>query len=194
MKGAKKAKGSATPAIDPPSGGRLAELAGPGKGARFLARFGILVAVYYLLTALPWVDRHVLYPVLELNARGVSALLNLLGHETTHQGIAIHGPRFSVAVRRGCDPLEPIMLFGAAVLAFPGAWKGKFWGLAAGSLFFCGLNLVRILTLYLAGQSQAAWFDTLHQEAWPALFILLAVLLWAAWLRWPTARKPQTHG
>jgi len=37
------------------------------------------VTVYYGLTVIPWVDRHLMYPVLEFTAAGASKLLNLLG-------------------------------------------------------------------------------------------------------------------
>jgi exosortase/archaeosortase family protein len=176
----------------PPDSSQSALIARP-EAIRFLGWFLGLVAVYYILTAIPWVDRYVIYPVLEFSAGGASKMLNLVGYPTRVIGVIIQGPDFSVAVRRGCDPLEPIVLFTAAVLAFPGPWRPKLWGVAVGVVFFYSLNLVRILSLYLTGKSNPSWFDSLHQEWWPALFIFSAVLLWLAWLWRLRAFQRQAH-
>src|SRR5271168_2334217 len=84
----------------------------PRKGMlRFLGIFLGIVVVYYSLTLSPWVDAHAIYPVLKASARGTSTLLDLGGVKTTVDGVIVHGPDYSIAVRRGCDPLEPIVLF-----------------------------------------------------------------------------------
>ncbi len=159
---------------------------------RFLGWFMVIVAVYYGLTVIPWVDRCLIYPVLEFTANGASKILNLFGCHTTLKGVVIQGPDFAVAVRRGCDPLEPIMLFCTAIVAFPSSWRPKLWGIAAGSILLYSLNLARIVSLYLLKRSQSAWFYSVHQEWWPALFIVIAILLWFVWLRWQAASARAT--
>ena len=149
----------------------------------FAALFLCLIGGYYALTLVPWVERHVMFPVLEVSAQGASLLLNLAGAGTTQTGIVIQGPQFTVAVRRGCDPVESIVLFSAAVLAFPVPTRKKFSVLALGAAFLFALNLVRIVSLYFAGRARVSWFETLHQEWWPAMFIFAALLMWLAWLR-----------
>lgn len=151
---------------------------------RFLLIFLGLVGCYYGLTLIPWVDANVLYPVLVFSAQGSSFLVNLTGDQTTVQGVLVQGSKFVVAVRRGCDPLEPIALFGAAVIAFPASWKRKVCGLAIGAALLFMLNLVRIGSLYLLGKSKSTLFETLHLELWPAFFILVALSLWVLWLMW----------
>jgi exosortase/archaeosortase family protein len=105
----------------------------------------------------------------------------------------VQGPDFGVVVRRGCDPLEPIVLFGAAVLAFPAPIPKKLWGLAAGSSILFVVNLIRVASLYVAGRTHTVWFETIHQELWPAFFIVFAVVLWCLWLWWaqPSAVRHQ---
>lgn len=149
------------------------------------------MALFYAATIVPWVDGNVMYPVLGWTARGASVLLRAAGEETSAQGVVVAGRDFKVAVRRGCDPFEPVVLFGAAVIAFPAASRKKLVGLAIGSMILFGINLVRVASLYLAGRSHPAWFECVHQEIWPALFILFSVLLWLAWLAW-ARRSPET--
>src|SRR5262249_4048456 len=85
---------------------------------RFLVIFLVLIGIYYALTLSPWVDANGLLPVMKASAQGTSLLLNLTGARTTAEGVVVRGPEYAVAVRRGCDPLEPIALFAAAVMAF----------------------------------------------------------------------------
>lgn len=151
---------------------------------RFAAIFLGLVGGYYVLTVVPWVDHYLMLPVMVNSAQITSWLLNLTGAKTLAEGFVIQGPEFAVAVRRGCDPLEPIMLLGAAILAFPApAWR-KVWGFVPGAFLLFWLNIVRIASLYWAGQAKAAWFNSFHEEIWPAFFICVALLLWLFWLRW----------
>jgi exosortase H (IPTLxxWG-CTERM-specific) len=151
---------------------------------RFLGIFLALVAAYYALTLSRWVDANVLYPVMKASACGASALLNFLGVGTTVDGVVIRGPGYAVAVRRGCDPLEPIVLFAAAVTAFPAPWRQKLPGLATGAAFLFGLNLARIDSLYLLGARQSRLLESFHLAWWPAFFILCSLALWVSWLLW----------
>ena len=151
---------------------------------RFLGVFLGTVAVYYSLTLSPWIDANVLYPVLKASAQGTSALLSLGGVKTTVEGVIIRGPTYSVAVRRGCDPLEPIVLFAAGVIGFPAPWRRRLSGVfAAGALLF-GLNMVRIASLYVMGAKRSPMLDSFHLWYWPAFFILCSLALWVCWIRW----------
>jgi exosortase H (IPTLxxWG-CTERM-specific) len=152
--------------------------------AHFLAIFLAVVAIYYCLTLSPWIDAKVLYPVLKASARGTSALLNLGGFKTTVEGVIIHGPAYSVAVRRGCDPVEPMVLFAAGVVAFPAPWRRRLQGIFAVAFFLFALNLVRIASLYLLGLKKSSLLDAFHLWYWPAFFIICSLLLWVLWIRW----------
>ncbi len=160
---------------------------------RFLLLFLLLAAGFYAITLSSWVDRHLLFPVLGWSAEASSALLNLVGQNTTCSGVVIKGSDFSVAVRRGCDPIDPIVLFGAAILAYPAALGRKAAGFLIGAATIFGLNLVRIATLYWTGRAKSDLFESLHKEWWPAFFILLSLALWLVWLQWVRKQVTKTH-
>jgi len=50
-----------------------------------------------------------------------------------------------------------------------------------------GLNLARVVSLYLIGLYAEAYFDLAHDELWAAVFVLATVLITFAWLG---SRKP----
>jgi exosortase/archaeosortase family protein len=151
---------------------------------RFIVVFVVVISAYFGLATLPWVDRHVVLPVLEISAGGASLLLNLFGFSTHVEGVIVRGKEFSVAVRNGCDPLAPIALMVAAMLGFPASLRQRFLGMGVGAVILFVLNLIRVASLYLTGRFHETWFYSLHQEWWPAVFILVALLLWWGWLNW----------
>ena len=76
-----------------------------------------------------------------------------------------------------------------ALLAFPAGWKNKIIGLFAGIFLLFILNLIRIITLFLAGIYYPKAFDLLHVEVWQVLFILAAVGLWIFFIQKATKAK-----
>ena len=165
----------------------------PSPARRFLLVFLGIVAVYYLLTMVPWVDGSLVYPVLELTAQASAAAIRLTGETVTAQGVVVEGKSFAIAIRRGCDPLDPMALFTAAVVAFTGPWQRKIVGIVAGSATLFALNLLRIVSLYWLGNGHSALFETVHQEIWPAFFILCALGLWCLWLLWISRETRVRH-
>lgn len=154
---------------------------------KFVVFFFGLAVLFYLLTNGTWFDKF-REPFLVLFTTVSSAILNLFGYETTAQGSQLSSSSFGVNIREGCDALAPAILFTVAVLAFPGAWKKKITGIVVGLATIFVLNLIRIISLYLAGVYVPDWFDFLHVEFWQVVFIALTVLVWLIWLRW--SQKP----
>jgi exosortase/archaeosortase family protein len=153
----------------------------------FVAKFGLLVVLLYVLLAIPVLER-IQYSYYEINARVSSLILNALGQGTHVTEVTIQSPGFAVAIRRGCDAIEPTGLLCAAILAFPGAFRNKLPGMMAGCVILQLLNLVRIVTLYLIGTHFPAYFSSAHVEIWPTLFIMAAIMIFVGWKGWADAR------
>jgi len=156
---------------------------------RFLAIFVLLLGVFYAAVYLPACDR-AFYRYLCINARVANALLRGLGQPTTVADVTIRSAQYAVSIRRGCDAIEPAWFFCAAVLAFPGHWRRKPAGLAVGITAILALNLVRIVSLYFIGLHLPRFFPAAHLEVWPVIFIMVALALWIAWIRWSQKDGP----
>lgn len=149
---------------------------------RFLTIFAVMVAGFYAAVTWAPLDR-ACYGYLAANARVVNAVLRILGEDTHVRGTEISSHRFSIAVRRGCDGLEPSWLFFAAVAAFPAPIRRKLGVIPLGVAAILAANLLRILSLYFIGARFPAWFTVAHLQLWPVAFILLVMGLWLAWVR-----------
>jgi exosortase H (IPTLxxWG-CTERM-specific) len=141
----------------------------------------VLLAAGFTLISLNWVNDHAVEPFTAGIARASGAVLGLLGQHVTMKGTVIRSPRFAVNIRNGCNGVEAMLIFLAAVLAFPASWKSRLAGLALGILAIQGVNLIRIVALFLTGVYFPRLFDTSHTVIWQTIVILFGVLLWIYW-------------
>lgn len=116
-------------------------------------------------------------------ARATAFFLNILGCGVRVSGHSIASSSFTVDVGTGCTALIPISLFICAVLAYPGRFKYKIWGIVLGIGCLYAINLIRTVSLFLIGSHFYSFFDTAHLLLWQPLVILAAVVLWLLWVR-----------
>lgn len=147
---------------------------------RFGLKFGLLLILLYVLLAVPFFDR-ALYGYLEVNAWLANAILRGLGQPTVVSEVTIQSPHFVMAIRRGCDAVEPTWLLCAAIVSFPASWRHKLNGILAGIVILQVMNLVRIVTLYWIGVHLPGFFNSAHVEIWPTVFIIIAIGLFIGW-------------
>jgi archaeosortase B (VPXXXP-CTERM-specific) len=122
----------------------------------------------------------------ELAALGTAALttgvLQLLGVEAhRHKKMVDVDASFLATIIFECTAVVPVMLWVAAVLAYPTGWRPKLLGLLIGIPILLGINLVRLVTLFIVGERWAAGFDFVHMQVWQSIMIFLTLLLWVVW-------------
>lgn len=147
----------------------------------FLVVFGALLAGSFTLLSLNWVNDHVVVPFTAGVAKASGVTLRLLGQDVTLDGTVIRSPRFAVNIENGCNGVETMLIFLSAVLAFPASWRSRLAGLAIGLVAIQGINLVRVVALFLTGAYLPSLFDASHTVIWQTLVILSGVLLWLLW-------------
>jgi exosortase H (IPTLxxWG-CTERM-specific) len=157
----------------------------------FLILFLLLLGGSFSLLSLNWVNDHVVEPFTGLVARASGVGLNLLGQRVALQGTVIRSGRFAVNIRNGCNGVEAMLIFLAAVLAFPASWRSRLVGLGLGIAAIQLVNLVRVMALFLTGVYFPRIFDASHTVVWQSIVILFGVLLWILWAnRWAAPAGP----
>src|SRR5713226_4704685 len=117
----------------------------------FLARFVGLLILFYFLVAWRPINDAVIVPFTAAIASVSGAILNTLGEHVAVSGTEIRAPTFAVNIENGCNGIETVLLFGAAVLAFPASPRRRALGLAAGFVAIEGLNVFRVVSLFWIG-------------------------------------------
>lgn len=154
---------------------------------RYRREFGFLIGFVLILgtsfTLISWnpVNDRVIEPFTGAIARAGGATLNLLGQGTTMNGTIIRSGRFAVNIRNGCNGVEAMLIYFAAVLAFPATWKSRLMGVGLGFIAIQLVNLVRVVALFLTGVYLPKLFDSSHTVIWQTVVILSGVLLWILW-------------
>ncbi len=110
-------------------------------------------------------------------------LLSLFTDQVSHSGsiLSFRDGAFSVSVDAECSGIDPLIIFWAAILAFPAAWGAKLKGILLGIAVIQGLNLVRIMSLLYLGRWNEAVFVWVHHNLWQGLLILAALLAFMYW-------------
>lgn len=169
------------------SAGRSSSITRGRPVLRFICTFAALVLLYYVVTSMQWFAGVVFPLSLRLNAHAAGIVLNALGEQVTIDGPFMTASGVRLEIRRGCDALEPVALYVAAVIAFPIAWRAKLKGALAGVIGLLVLNQIRIVSLYYIVRAAPDWFGTVHDDIWQPLFVLCAMGIWLAWLLWSTS-------
>ncbi len=159
----------------------------------FVVAFVILLASFYAVTFHPYLNLKVLPALQVVNAKASAAIMNIAGENATVRETTISSARYSVNIAHGCDAIEPIALFVAAVLAFPASVRSKGPGLLIGVAMLCILNLVRIISLFYTGVYWPKMFEIMHIDVWQPAFVVFSLFFWIVWALWATKplAKPQ---
>lgn len=161
-----------------------------GKGPifRFAIKFGALMLLFYAVSMTPFCER-VFWPAnLRANAWISNLVLRGLQQRTSVAGDTIQAENYAFVIKRGCDATEPICLLAAAAIAFAAPIRRKIIGILAGTLLLLGLNQLRVVALFFVGRDHPGLYDTLHLTVFPAVFIILAMILWVGWVEWTMGR------
>ena len=147
----------------------------------FLTVFVLVLGGGFTLLSLNQVNDRVVEPFTAGVARASGVALALLGQDVEMRETFITSPRFSVNIRNGCNGVETMIIFLAAVLAFPASWKARGIGLALGLIAIQLVNLIRVVALFLTGAYFPRFFDSSHTVVWQSVVILFGVFLWIFW-------------
>lgn len=167
-------------------------------GVWFVVIFLGILGGFYVFSQLRVFDEVIAPASLRVSAVASGPILNLLGEQAVVTGTRLASARGHVDVSFGCDALEPIVYFAAAVLAFPARWRRRLVGLVIGVPALFALNILRIVTLYYVATRAPGWFDAAHVDVGQPIFIVLTLGLWFAWVmllsdirRKPPSPSPQ---
>lgn len=153
---------------------------------RFLLIFCTAALLGFALEVIPWVDDHLVKPLITGIAWLSGALINLAGGLAVVSADIIRNPvnGFAIKIANGCSGLEAVILLAAGMLAFAASWRQRALGWAAGTAAIMTLNVVRVISLYYIGQYSREWFDWMHLYAWDVLIMIDGLVVFFLWIKW----------
>lgn len=152
-------------------------------------RFMLLSVGLYCGMQIPWVQARLVQPYTRLVAMLATAALRVVHPSIRRDGVVMGDGQFSVQLLNVCNGTDILMLFAAAVLAFPCPWRRRALGLLVGLPLLVAVNLLRVGGLFLTGRHLPGLFATSHLFVWQAGLVLVTVVAFAAYLRWAYPRQ-----
>ena len=124
----------------------------------------------------------VVYGMMTATATIECAILSLYTDEVRCVENLVMFMGFSVKIIVECTGIYEILIFGAAVLAFPTSWSKRAIGLLLGFPLLYLFNVVRIIVLIFVGKFWKEIFDFMHIYFWQATLILMITSVWLLWI------------
>lgn len=109
-------------------------------------------------------------------------LILLLGMEVRADGIYLHLNNGILEVRFGCNGLEALLLYYAAVLAYSAPLSLKIWGILLGTCILMVVNLLRIALLAYIHIEQHELFEIMHNHITQSIMIAIAFTVFIFYL------------
>lgn len=108
--------------------------------------------------------------------------LNLFSSEVRLNGKMVWFGNFVVKIIDECTGIYEMLIFSAAVLAFPTSWRDKGLGILMGCPMIYLFNLLRIAMLIVVGRFWPPAFDFMHVYFWQATMIVMITTVWLIWI------------
>jgi exosortase H (IPTLxxWG-CTERM-specific) len=148
---------------------------------RFLVTFAAVAVAFFAVYQ--WSEATARFrPVNEVNAAACALVLRLCGIDADRTGTLVHVGAGGMEIISECSAIYVLILFAAAVIAFPTAWGARLRGLALGLPILLAVNVLRLVTLGAVVRYKPAWLPLFHEYLWQVLFVLLVCGLYLVWM------------
>lgn len=109
-------------------------------------------------------------------------LFSLFGADTkVHEKLVFFG-HFAVKIIDECTGIYEMLIFAAAVMAFPTDLARKAIGVVLGCPLIYLFNVLRIAVLMIVGRYWPFAFDFMHLYFWQATMIVMITSVWLLWI------------
>lgn len=143
--------------------------------------FILYAAIGFWLLYNPFVIRNFSDPFTGFVASTAGWLFRIFGADTTGSGTVLSVGRTSFSIAFGCNGLEALAIYIAALLAAPFTWKSKIGGLVVGFVGNYLINQIRIIGLFLAAMIGDQEFQYAHTIIGQTFVIVLTMALFLWW-------------
>jgi exosortase/archaeosortase family protein len=110
-----------------------------------------------------------------LTAIGVPAVID--GARVVRPGV------FGIEVAPECVALQHVVLFSAAVVAWPASNRARAFAIVAATVSYNVLNVIRLASLFVVGTVSPLAFELAHSVFWQLAGLCLMLGGWLVWLR-----------
>lgn len=146
-----------------------------------MAVFFVSLALFFWLLNNDWVLRNILDPFTGAVARVTVWLFLLAGQNASAMGKTVIVNSTILSIATGCNGVEAMALYFAAVLALPARWTRRLIGVAIGFVGIFIINQIRVIGLFLVAMYRPEFLPQAHHYAGQTFVIVMGMALWFFW-------------
>ena len=146
-----------------------------------IALFALYALVLFGLIYTPFAKRVAVDPLTDFVARSAGWLFHLFGADVSGAGTTVTVNGVSLSIAFGCNGVEALAIYIAALLAAPFSWRSKGWGLLVGIVGNFIINQIRVMGLFLAAMIGPQEFEYAHKIVGQTFVIVLSMGLFLWW-------------
>jgi exosortase/archaeosortase family protein len=143
--------------------------------------FALYSAVGFFLIYNERAGEYVVAPFTDVVARAAGLIFHVFGADVAGQGSTLTVGDTSLVIAFGCNGIEALVIYIAALLASPFPWSRKPWGLLVGVVGNFIINQVRIIGIFLAAGISRQAFAYTHEIIGQTFVIVLTMALFLWW-------------
>jgi archaeosortase B (VPXXXP-CTERM-specific) len=145
--------------------------------------FVLLTAITFLYSYGSGITAPVVMKLEVLTAIVTGFVLNVVGITAEVSGKLIFMDNFSIEVIGECTGLFEMLIFLAALIAYPANYKKKLLGLILGIPFIYVINIIRMAFISVVANWSPKTFDFLHVYFWQVAMIFIILAAWILWIQ-----------
>lgn len=108
--------------------------------------------------------------------------LKIFGMSVNVSGRVVSLSNFSMEVIGECTGLYEMLIFLAAMIAYPASYRKKLIGAGMGIPLLYVINIIRMIFIAIIGNWSPKTFDFMHLYFWQVAMILIIVSVWVLWI------------
>ena len=145
--------------------------------------FVLLIVITFLYSYGSGVTAPVVMKLEVLTAIITGFVLKILGMTAEVSGKLIYMNNFSIEVIGECTGLFEMLIFLAALIAYPANYKKKLLGFLLGIPFIYIINIIRMAFISVVANWSPKTFDFLHVYFWQVAMIFIILAAWILWIQ-----------
>lgn len=146
----------------------------------FVARFvGAWLLALGVLAVSPGIERWCIAAMTD----NLLLILRAIGADVSREGATLTVGRASLMIVAECTIVMPMLVLGAAIIAYPARLRWRLGGIGCGAVVLWIYNLFRVLALLAVMVWYPQLFDFVHVYLWQTFTLIVVLALFALWLR-----------
>ncbi len=149
---------------------------------KFYLLFGYFCVLFYFFLHWSVSEQYISVKLPMLMAKSVIIVLKMIGIEAmANDAVVLLPGGFRFTIIYHCAGVFGMMIYAAAVLAYPAKVLEKVYGLLFGWFGLYTINTIRMAALGIIGMRWRKHFDFYHEFLWQGIFILFVIGFWVFW-------------